>query len=550
MEKVGNGSSDFTLTMFNNMARDYIEKYIETIYLYRSNDLNLNTVKAVVTKESTNADIADTMQKRITLDSETTTVANLCDNISHFQNIAEYYRYTRSAQDIVRLNFSHSSTVLDTQVNDDCVTVYLYTEVTFQYEEGGEPAVCGDRFAVKFGKINDQWCIVDVISEEMVAYGLTKDKFNLERAIASFDKLQATQDVAAVCDDVQTNALDGIGEQEESELFGINVPSTVGYNRNNAIAYAYTYTTSSYTASNGNNPDFLNNNFFDYGSLGGNCQNFASQCVWAGLGGSDEPSSIDNYKFPMDRTGSNEWYGDKRGNKSSSWATTDYFYEYLEASSRDKTGIHMNGFTYELSAGKNFASIPNPLTLLPGSILHVNGESRYGHAIVVTEASGTRFCDVKFCSNSPMRKAVKLSDCASFINGPIRVMIPTGMTKNDICNHSSHSYASSSTGTSCYCVNCGACKLKATGKLSKPIRVGTTTAVQGSANVVCFRLAIGITDPNGKTTWKEFTKASSASRDYTFSQRGPYTIVFAARDVSTSEAHSMKVSHTYKVRVY
>lgn len=111
-------------------------------------------------------------------------------------------------------------------------------------------------------------------------------------------------------------------------------------------------------------------------------------------------------------------------------------------------------------------------------------------------------------------------------------------------------YASSSTGTSCYCVNCGACKLKATGKMIKPIRVGTTAPVQGSANVTCFRLEIGITDPSGATTWKEFRNTSSASRSCTFSQRGLYTIVFAARDVSTSEAHSMKISHTYKVRVY
>ncbi len=197
VEKVENGFSAVSPEEFNRVAKEYIERYIETIYLYKPNDLNQNTIKAVVTKESATASITDTMQRQITLDQEMTTVADLCDNISHFQNIAEYYRYTRSAQDIVRYNFSLTTTVLDTQMSDNCVTVQLYTYATFQYEEGGEPAACGDMFTVKFAEINGQWCIVDIDSEELTAYGLTKEEFDFASAIASFNRAQTMQTAIA-----------------------------------------------------------------------------------------------------------------------------------------------------------------------------------------------------------------------------------------------------------------------------------------------------------------------------------------------------------------
>ena len=64
-----------------------------------------------------------------------------------------------------------------------------------------------------------------------------------------------------------------------------------------------------------------------------------------------------------------------------------------------------------------------------------------------------------------------------------------------------------------------------------------------------LRIAIGITKPSGSTSWREFTNTSSGSVSYTFSERGLYTVVVAARDVATTEAHSCKETHTFKVRI-
>lgn len=473
-------------------------------------------------------------------------MAELCENIRNFEDMATYYRYTRSAQNIQRYNFTLATTVLNTEVGDDCATVELYAHITFQYEEGGETAECGDRYQVTFGKVGGTWCIVDIVSEEMIAYGMTPDSFNLDAAIAEFDRLQEQGPVVQMVEPEN-----GVEEGVEPAALSDAINTYRYYNRDNAAAYAYTYTTDSYTESSGNNSNFLNNNFSDYTDSGGNCQNFASQCVWAGLGGSDTSDDIDNLKFPMDANGTNVWYGNGLWQANKYWTNTQWFDDYVSASSKEKTGTRMSANTYILSAGQGFASISNATTRLLGAVLHVYGNgTAYGHAIVATGVTGTGFSNVTFCGNSPMRKAAKLSDYSQFTSHAIRVIIPYAMIRSRVCSSSGHTYASSSTGTSCYCTRCGDCKLTITGSLLRPLRVGTTKTITGTANVKCFRIAIGITKPSGSTSWREFTNTSSGSVSYTFSERGLYTVVVAARDVATTEAHSCKETHTFKIRIY
>ena len=163
-------------------------------------------------------------------------MAELCENIRNFEDMATYYRYTRSAQNIQRYNFTLATTVLNTEVGDDCATVELYAHITFQYEEGGETAECGDRYQVTFGKVGGTWCIVDIVSEEMIAYGMTPDSFNLDAAIAEFDRLQEQGPVVQMVE--PENQTDGAAEPA---ALNDAVNTYRYYNRDNATAYAYTY---------------------------------------------------------------------------------------------------------------------------------------------------------------------------------------------------------------------------------------------------------------------------------------------------------------------
>lgn len=59
-----------------------------------------------------------------------------------------------------------------------------------------------------------------------------------------------------------------------------------------------------------------NPNYFDFSNLGGDCTNFASQCVYAGAG-------IMNYTPVFG------WYYISANNRTASWTGVEYFYNFL-----------------------------------------------------------------------------------------------------------------------------------------------------------------------------------------------------------------------------
>lgn len=125
------------------------------------------------------------------------------------------------------------------------------------------------------------------------------------------------------------------------------------YNRKNASSYAKKYVINK------------NSKWMDYASIGGNCQNYASQVLYAG-------------GIPMDITGDSslQWkhYGsnlDETNNKngrSSSWAGVKEFYNYA----KDNTG-------YGLCSKVDI----NPFYAEPGDIGQVGYDENYRHSVVI-----------------------------------------------------------------------------------------------------------------------------------------------------------------------
>lgn len=76
------------------------------------------------------------------------------------------------------------------------------------------------------------------------------------------------------------------------------------YDRRAAVAYARRWAFS------------RNPNYFDFSNLGGDCTNFASQCVYAGSG-------IMNYTPVFG------WYYISADNRTASWTGVEYFYNFL-----------------------------------------------------------------------------------------------------------------------------------------------------------------------------------------------------------------------------
>ena len=85
---------------------------------------------------------------------------------------------------------------------------------------------------------------------------------------------------------------------------GTNVLRLIPYNRQAAVAYAHKWAFS-------RNPAF-----FDFSDLGGDCTNFASQCLYAGTG-------------VMNFTPELGWYYIDVNNRTPSWTGVPFFWDFI-----------------------------------------------------------------------------------------------------------------------------------------------------------------------------------------------------------------------------
>ena len=118
------------------------------------------------------------------------------------------------------------------------------------------------------------------------------------------------------------------------------------YDRAAAVAYAHKW-------AYGRNPEF-----YDYEKIGGDCTNFASQCIYAGSG-------IMNY------TPTFGWYYIDANQKAPAWTGVPYLYQFLT-----RTGLSVGPVARETEID----------TLLPGDILQLSftGEEFQHSPVVVS----------------------------------------------------------------------------------------------------------------------------------------------------------------------
>ena len=522
------------------LATTYVENFVNTIYLYESPDLAEGTLKEhySISENLTATQMTASMNaETVDLCGTTRTAAELCENLSIVETTAEYLKYIRSEQNITRTNFNMDVSIISTHVEEDSAYVHLYTYITYYYTGDPEQAAAGDNYVVYFTKLDGDWVIADVCAEEIEVGGYEDILSTYSTRIQQFDLLETVKSMA---EEAATESINAV-EQPVVEPNAITTAYDRTYNATAAVAYAYTYTTSTYTADNGNNGDFLNGNFIDCSDLLGNCQNFVSQCLWAGLGGNDELSAVTQTQFPMNSS----WYIEQDGTHSGSWTATDPFRAYIKGANAELIASYNE---IDVSVTPSFAGYT--ITQLIGSVLHVtpSAESLLGHAIIITSANGTSFSTVKYCGNSPMRKAWKLSE-SGYTSNDMVLIIPQKMMRGRTCGGGGvHTFS----GSSCTCTKsgCGFVKLEVQGTPIIPVAKGTTYTISGTANATCYRMAIGIKAPSKQETWREALSTSSISLSYTFNETGLYTIVISGRDISPDNSNSAADTHVYKIRVY
>lgn len=123
----------------------------------------------------------------------------------------------------------------------------------------------------------------------------------------------------------------------------------IPYEREKAVAYAHKW-------AHGRNP-----RYFDFAGLGGDCANFASQCVYAGIG-------VMNYK-PL-----YGWYYNSANDRTPSWSGVQYLYNFLISNQ----GVGPYATETDLAG------------MEPGDIIQIaTWKPDFHHTLVVVEAGTT-----------------------------------------------------------------------------------------------------------------------------------------------------------------
>lgn len=313
------------------------------------------------------------------------------------------------------------------------------------------------------------------------------------------------------------------------------------YDVNNAVNYALTYS--------GDSEAFYNQNFDSYKGKGGDCMNFASQAIFAGLGGNNVPDILETGKMFNNYDLDDEW-GTWQVNKGP-WLGVVAFQNYVTDQTPKENGLISQ--VWRIEADQWDLGIDESLLL--GSIVLVPGEdeeSEFGHAIVLTEVNGTTRDDLKYSGHTSDKRQGALSK--DYRNVPMLVVRPIYYKLTHKClfgEHLFHTIKGLISGDGSNCIWCGYNRLYITNKLIAPALIGDTVTLGSKASMNVFKMSICVEDPNGEVTWlRDEYNTNFIKRQLTLSKPGLYKITTYAQDVNDIlSLEAVEESSTYYIRV-
>lgn len=205
-----------------------------------------------------------------------------------------------------------------------------------------------------------------------------------------------------------------------------------------------------------------------------------------------------------------------------SWTRCSDFAEYVN---NVKNTIGEDGLivsTSLVSAGTtSFSAVTSNASNLLGAVIHGSGSGgAYGHAVVITEATGLSRNQIKISAHTNAHKNYPLFDL--YASSALKLFVPSGFR------------LSSSRQSPQISVD-----------LHEPISRNTTLTLSASTDVSCASIVTTVTSENDITTSFLASNTSQASHNYTFGSTGIYTICVQATQV----AGGTDVKYYYTIRV-
>lgn len=267
----------------------------------------------------------------------------------------------------------------DIKINNLSASIEFYENFNYIYNNGnGIPSGFGTIYNAYLKKLKDgTWRIEKIISNDEFDHEYYDKGFSLQKVL---DQLY----LPVYRNELEDKKSSMILEKKISQIESISSLPFTSYNTSSAASYAKSYAIT------------YNNKFKSYSS---DCQNFASQCVWYGFGGSNTITDINNGAWPMTST----WYQKGPNNDSSiTWINVDSFAEMIENSSPSVSGPYG-----ALTSGVSYAKVGDVLQY------YDSNPDDYVHSYIVSSVTGTNggrtFGDIYVCSHTTNRNNVKLS---------------------------------------------------------------------------------------------------------------------------------------------
>lgn len=303
------------------------------------------------------------------------------DNTLFFKNFVLFDSSAKNLADCKITNYRFNFEYADFEENAETATASVIADFYFTYEyRTTESAMFNIVYDFDFQKINFTWYI-SAIDSSFSGFERVKEVARNNPTLSSEElfanELNAVEAnvarEAALALAYQNGTLSQIKVEPEIAPYAT---SSYSYRPGLAIRWARTYVES-----------LKESSAYFYYNPSGNCQNFVSQCVWAGYGGAaagngDIAQNITN-KVRM-VSGSSGWFGSNAFTGTNAWGNVSGFWNYVTSSPSlgpKGTGYNDGGIYTNLDAD----------TLMEGRVLQLrNGlnsgnSGKYQHSVIVSD---------------------------------------------------------------------------------------------------------------------------------------------------------------------
>lgn len=468
-----------------------------------------------------------------------------------FLNLVDFYRSHRIFVGKQRTNFTTAYDFQSVTIEGNSATVRVSESLSYLITNGnGEPSASVEEYCLTLQRQSGAWRVSDI--------DITGDPLYTEYKNTNFQQevmAQRARNVVLGIGETMTKTVDGealmrADTQQTQSRAARSATTIVSYNPSYAAAYANIYT------SVANDNSCYNAAFTDFTEYGGDCANFASQCIWAGFGGDN--TRANSSEFPKDMIGNSlfHWHCEKSPESHSDMWTAAYrigsYAEYMNTAAQTENGWYASVYSAESAA-----ALPSDISLI-GSVFLVRGGNggNYQHAIFISSASSNNPSDIYYCAHTNNALNVCLAESA-YMTCPIKIVRPLAYRRyNASCAGHTYTTQASGNGYDSICNRCGESRMLFTLAWNYGT-VNTAKVINATErnSQRCYKLVLEVQNSNGQVlSGGTFTATNAASvgGTYSFSATGLYTVRLKAWDSYESYTNSPNTPtnvYTYAIRI-